>query len=170
MASKNHQNSLYGNMTTAGNSDSPMQWSEPALPHDGGPPTIKNHTVTYHKGMLYCFGGYDGTKNHMTLLIYSLNDRRWSTVVNMEGDAFKNTGENDAVISSSLYQVTGTPPLGRNGHTATLVTNLEGGEARIIIIGGWLGSGPLAASDMHILDISGGVDSLCWLRVQVCIY
>lgn len=153
-------------MTTAGNSDSPMQWSEPALPHDGGPPTIKNHTVTYHKGMLYCFGGYDGTKNHMTLLIYSLNDRRWSTVVNMEGDAFKNTGENDAVISSSLYQVTGTPPLGRNGHTATLVTNLEGGEARIIIIGGWLGSGPLAASDMHILDISGGVDSLCWLRVQ----
>jgi hypothetical protein len=36
---------------------------------------------------------------------------------------------------------------GRNGHTATLA------DGRLFIIGGWLGSGPLAASDVHYLDL-----------------
>lgn len=37
-------------------------------------------------------------------------------------------------------------------------------DAQIIIIGGWLGSGPLAASDMWVLDISGGLDRLRWFQ------
>mgnify|MGYP000017288589 CR=1 FL=1 len=41
----------------------------------------------------------------------------------------------------------GQPPQGRNGHTATLVKNC------LYIIGGWLGQGPFAADDMHILDL-----------------
>ena len=48
--------------------------------------------------------------------------------------------------------VTGTRPLGRNGHTATLV-NYHGCR-RLVILGGWLGSGPLAASDLHLLYVS----------------
>ena len=40
----------------------------------------------------------------------------------------------------------------------------DDGDAQIIIIGGWLGSGPLAASDMWVLDISGGLDQLCWFQ------
>lgn len=49
--------------------------------------------------------------------------------------------------------VAGLAPLGRNGHTATLVKNF------LYIIGGWLGQGPLAADDLHILDL----DNLCWV-------
>ena len=37
--------------------------------------------------------------------------------------------------------------MGRNGHTATLV------DTKVYIIGGWLGQGPLAASDLHVLDL-----------------
>ena len=42
-------------------------------------PQIKNHSVTHHRGYLYQFGGYDGRRNHQTLLIFSLKDRRWIT-------------------------------------------------------------------------------------------
>lgn len=41
------------------------------------------------------------------------------------------------------------PWSGRNGHTATLAGR------KIFIIGGWLGSGPFAASDCHYLDTGG---------------
>ena len=57
-----------------------MRWSEQtSSPHDGGAgaPTIKNHSVTHFAGNLYCFGGYDGRRNHMTLLLYSIRDKRW---------------------------------------------------------------------------------------------
>lgn len=37
-------------------------------------------------------------------------------------------------------------------------------DAQIVIIGGWLGSGPLAASDMHVLDISSGLSNLRWFQ------
>ena len=40
----------------------------------------------------------------------------------------------------------------------------EDEDAQIIIIGGWLGSGPLAASDMWVLDICGGLDRLRWFQ------
>ena len=39
-------------------------------------------------------------------------------------------------------------PNGRNGHTATLID-----ESLIFVIGGWLGSGPYAAQDIHVLNI-----------------
>ena len=40
----------------------------------------------------------------------------------------------------------------------------EDEDAQIVIIGGWLGSGPLAASDMHVLDISCGLLNLTWFQ------
>lgn len=48
-----------------------------------------------------------------------------------------------------IVRTTCSPPYlqGRNGHTATLA------DGRLFIIGGWLGSGPLAASDVHYLDL-----------------
>jgi len=116
-----------------------MKWSEPTFDNSisMNTPTIKNHSVTYHDGYLYCFGGYDGRRNHMTLSLYSVLNKKWFRVHTTKGMA----------------------PPGRNGHTATLV----GRGMWIIIIGGWLGSGPLAASDVHILDISGGINDLQWL-------
>jgi hypothetical protein len=64
--------------------------------------------------------------------------------------------------------VTGNPPPGRNGHSATLATDPDDEDnGRIIIIGGWLGTGPLAASDMHVLDISNGGQQLRWYQPAV---
>ena len=216
-----------------------MRWAEPSPPDDsnakaGGAPTIKNHSVTYHDGLLYCFGGYDGRRNHQTLLIYSLNERRWrrvehqapssaaspsaaaaaaaaaamtggrtsgggaaaaaagvgggggnvgaggirgTNIPDAEAERIiglevaldpgrRNAGNGGSVRPGRLF-VSGTPPPGRNGHTATLATSPSGDNARIVIIGGWLGTGPLAASDMHVLDISGGVEGLRWYQPTV---
>lgn len=142
-----------------------MRWSEPSTPHDdSGPPTIKNHSVTSFNGYLYCFGGYDGRRNHMTLLLYSLTDQVWVPTKQAQLSA---TGARNAI------PVDGTPPPGRNGHTATLAkddddddddNNNSNGGGRIIIIGGWLGSGPLAASDVHVLEVSGGGTTLRWYQ------
>jgi hypothetical protein len=164
-----------------------MKWSEPVL--SGGPPTIKNHSVTYHDGLLYCFGGYDGRKNHMTLLVYSIADQQWmhatttgsTTHTDDEGipassvTSGKNNSNNNSLSQNAAglgglvggsIMVSGTPPPGRNGHTATLASDGED-DGRIIIIGGWLGSGPLAAHDMHVLDVSGGPTNLRWYQPAV---
>ena len=64
--------------------------------------------------------------------------------------------------------VRGTPPPGRNGHSATLAADEDDEEnAKIVIIGGWLGTGPLAASDMHVLDVSAGGRQLRWYQPAV---
>lgn len=132
-----------------------MRWSEPNLATDSdGPPSIKNHSMTHHGNFLYCFGGYDGQHNHMTLLLYSLNDKAW-----LQPRAESDTAAGRSVMlrnpTNLDIRVSGTPPPGRNGHTATLATDAHDEDsARIIIIGGWLGTGPLAAGDMHALDIS----------------
>ena len=102
-------------------------------------PTIKNHSVTFHNHHLYCFGGYDGRRNHSSLLLFNLHTQSWSYPRN----------------------VAGTPPPGRNGHTATLA------QDQIIILGGWLGSGPLAASDLFVLDVSEGPTHLRWYQPQI---
>mmetsp|Transcript_25240 Transcript_25240/g.54649 ORF Transcript_25240/g.54649 Transcript_25240/m.54649 type:complete len:476 (+) Transcript_25240:162-1589(+) len=199
-----------------------MRWSEVPLPDDADvkAPAIKNHSVTHHDGLLYCFGGYDGRRNHMTLMIYSLIEKRWRHVSQQPnpssgtGGGGGGGGNNGAggggagggsnrgirnarglrsfgapadditVVAGSAgaevddmgtgmseregegrLHVSGNPPPGRNGHTATLATTGTSGEnARIVIIGGWLGTGPLAASDMHVLDITGGADSLRWFQ------
>lgn len=190
--------------------------------HAAAAPTIKNHSVTHFNDYLYCFGGYDGRRNHMTLLLYSIQQQRWirpyhvntSTSANKisgttiqshpiqshptranqafggqssgmsglnnstsngaadlfrmdlssaggtgvnNGNAPSGTGSGTSTGSSdsSSIIVQGTPPPGRNGHSATLATDPDDDEqGRIIIIGGWLGTGPLAASDMHVLDIT----------------
>lgn len=223
-----------------------MRWAEPSLPDDSNAkaaPTIKNHSVTFHDGLLYCFGGYDGRRNHQTLLIYSLNEKRWRRVEHQApssaaspsaaaaaaaaaamggrasgggaaagvggggnvgageirggnmpdaeaeriigldvaldpGSGMRNAGNGGGggssrgtgggILPPGRLFVSGTPPPGRNGHTATLATSGPSGEnARIVIIGGWLGTGPLAASDMHVLDISGGVEALRWYQPTV---
>mmetsp|Transcript_22188 Transcript_22188/g.33883 ORF Transcript_22188/g.33883 Transcript_22188/m.33883 type:complete len:566 (-) Transcript_22188:509-2206(-) len=120
-----------------------MRWYEP-LPNTNQQnppiittPTIKNHSVTYHENYLYCFGGYDGRRNHSSLVIFDIVNRVW-----FDGDGM----------------LRGASPPGRNGHTATLA------DGKIIIIGGWLGSGPLAASDLYVLDVSNGPDNLRWFQ------
>ena len=84
---------------------------------------FKNHSTTLYKDCLYVFGGYDGKKNHNMVRVFNINLKKWTT---LELD---------------------NPPSGRNGHTATLI------DDQIFIIGGWLGSGPFAADDLHVLDL-----------------
>ena len=145
-----------------------MRWREPRLAPDcDPPPAIKNHSMTLHGNYLYCFGGYDGQNNHMTLLLYSLKDSAWihpRQSQNEPGGMMHNA-------SDINVRVSGTPPPGRNGHTATLAADAHDEDSgRIIIIGGWLGAGPLAASDMHVLDISehqGGQVEARWYQPAV---
>ncbi|CAE8646628.1 unnamed protein product, partial [Polarella glacialis] len=76
---------------------------------------------------VYVFGGYDGQKNHNELLyVFDLMSMEWRQP-----------------------KVGGPKPSGRNGHSATLL-----GGNQILILGGWLGNGPLAAGDMHLLSLS----------------
>lgn len=256
-------------------------------------PTIKNHSVTYFNDHLYCFGGYDGRRNHNLLLLYNIKEHRWIRPQLVMEEEFNNprssiqsNNQNDSTDSAAVgheeisassnantnsnnktfdadntdddnssdtgnknaetnvdgiqneeanddsnmestkdqinesqeeqkrqnrasfennpynrelpsinereslypgiggirdnhqntyeYTVTGNPPPGRNGHSATLATdedeNIDGEEqvtGRIIVLGGWLGQGPLAASDMHVLDISRGGRTLRWYQPAV---
>ena len=145
-----------------------MQWSECNSTEGIGSsaaPTIKNHSVTHFANYLYCFGGYDGRRNHMTLLLYDLKLRRWIRPNHESADNMKNSNNSNHSDPSSIL-VQGTPPPGRNGHSATLAAE-DDENGRIIIIGGWLGTGPLAASDMHVLDISSGGRLLRWYQPAV---
>lgn len=293
-----HHNRAPGGPSVAGHGG-----SENGLGGSLGAPTIKNHSVTYFNDHLYCFGGYDGRRNHNLLLLYNIREHRWirpQTVqegefsntmsnnidndssnasagrVNHEGNDDTNTSNNNNSMirrketrfevddvdesntngtgnesvenigegnengsanddsnesaeeetnqsqevpnrnqrlpqqhmasfdnnpynrsrdnhddfyagiggshdrrnnNSYAYTVTGNPPPGRNGHSATLATdedddNEEDGQrgditGRIIVLGGWLGQGPLAASDMHVLDISRGGRKLRWYQPAV---
>jgi hypothetical protein len=144
-----------------------MRWSEQNVPNEGnnsqGAPTIKNHSVTYFRNYLYCFGGYDGRRNHLTLLLYSISEKRW-----IRPHHLVSNDQPPFLAESNPILVTGTPPPGRNGHSATLATDPDDEDnGRIIIIGGWLGTGPLAASDMHVLDISNGGRQLRWYQPAV---
>jgi len=135
----------------------------------------------------------------MTLLLYSIAEKRWirphhvnnnanameaAPVAGAAGAVPVGQGGNGAAAAAAgggaggfmgdpSIIVQGTPPPGRNGHSATLAAdpddNAEEGEenGRIIIIGGWLGTGPLAASDMHILDVSAGGRQLRWYQPAV---
>lgn len=107
-----------------------MRWSQPHVA--GSTPTIKNHTATLVDNQLLIFGGYDGRRNHSTVHLFDCDTYTWRPCTNIGGKA----------------------PQGRNGHTATLA------ERKIFIIGGWLGSGPLAASDMHVLHINAPAGSM----------
>ncbi|CAE7711338.1 LZTR1 [Symbiodinium sp. CCMP2456] len=95
-------------------------------------PSTKNHTATPVGSEVYVFGGYDGQKNHNELYIFDLQSMEWRQP-----------------------SVGGQKPSGRNGHSATLLA----GGAQILILGGWLGNGPLAAGDMHLLNL----DPLKWV-------
>mmetsp|Transcript_2559 Transcript_2559/g.6944 ORF Transcript_2559/g.6944 Transcript_2559/m.6944 type:complete len:697 (-) Transcript_2559:392-2482(-) len=140
-----------------------MRWSEQTSnpsSDDSAAPTIKNHSVTHFNGYLYCFGGYDGRRNHLTLLLYSIAEQRWIRPHRVVSDQ-THLGDNYIVVA-------GSPPPGRNGHSATLAIDPDDSDnGRIVIIGGWLGTGPLAASDMHVLDLSNGGKHLRWWQPEV---
>lgn len=140
-----------------------MRWTEQSASRVGCP-TIKNHSVTHFGDYLFCFGGYDGRRNHMTLLIYSILEQRWFRPHHAMGTE----GQGSNFLGDPSFLVQGTPPPGRNGHSATLAADPEDEEnGRVIIIGGWLGTGPLAASDMHVLDISGAGRQLRWYQPPI---
>ena len=155
-----------------------MRWSEINHEHSTAP-TIKNHSVTHFNNYLFCFGGYDGRRNHMTLLIYSIEEERWirpqhqQQQPSIEAGGAVGANNNNNNNHLELFQmadynivVQGTPPPGRNGHSATLAMDDEE-NAKIVIIGGWLGTGPLAAADMHVLDITAGGRQLRWYQPPV---
>ncbi|KAE9024265.1 hypothetical protein PR001_g12721 [Phytophthora rubi] len=107
-----------------------LRW-EPLRPAAGAP-AVKNHTataVTAHE--LLVFGGYDGRRNHNALYLLDVSRRAWREL---------------------SHETRGQAPAGRNGHTATLA------ERKLFVLGGWLGSGPLAAADLHVLHL----DTLTW--------
>jgi len=91
-------------------------------------PATKNHTGSLVGHELYIFGGYDGHKNHNMLFVYDVNTYEWRQPV-----------------------VEGSRPSGRNGHSATLIE--RNGSQQLLILGGWLGNGPLAAGDLHTLHL-----------------
>ncbi|DAZ93819.1 TPA: hypothetical protein N0F65_004208 [Lagenidium giganteum] len=116
-----------------------MRWSP--LEVSGAPPTIKNHTATLvAPHQLLVFGGYDGRRNHNDLYVLDCQAFAWKQ------------------LTRNVY---GEPPAGRNGHTATLA------EEKLFIIGGWLGSGPLAANDMHVLYLHASPQCLTWHQPPV---
>jgi len=90
-------------------------------------PSTKNHTATPVGNEVYVFGGYDGQKNHNELYVFDVALMEWRNPV-----------------------VGGEKPSGRNGHSATLLPK----EEQILILGGWLGNGPLAAGDIHSLNLN----------------
>lgn len=161
-----------------------MQWNECSSTEGIGSsssaaPTIKNHTVTHFARFLYCFGGYDGRRNHNDLLLYDLTLRRWvllpeesatgASSENGSVDFLNNNNsshDNSSGDFTARISVQGTPPPGRNGHSATLAAE-DAENGRIFIIGGWLGTGPLATSDMHVLDISAGGRLLRWYQPPI---
>ena len=102
-------------------------------------PKIKNHSVTLYKDKLYVFGGYDSRRNHNSLITFNVYTESWSVIKNST--------------------IAGNVPPGRNGHTATLAGH------KIFIIGGWLGSGPLAADDAWVLDVQRE-DKLAWYKLE----
>mmetsp|Transcript_7814 Transcript_7814/g.22326 ORF Transcript_7814/g.22326 Transcript_7814/m.22326 type:complete len:579 (+) Transcript_7814:33-1769(+) len=96
-------------------------------------PSTKNHTATLVGNEVFVFGGYDGQKNHNDLYVFDVIPMEWRN---------PNVG--------------GKRPSGRNGHSATIIE----GNSQILILGGWLGNGPLAAGDMHLLNLS----PLTWVQ------
>lgn len=81
------------------NSGAPVSTQAMLGPIVSGTPQIKNHTATLYKGKLWVFGGYDGKKNHSSLRIFDTEQNVWIKPKKTHGN----------------------PPMGRNGHTATLV-------------------------------------------------
>ncbi|KAE8878006.1 hypothetical protein PF003_g37885 [Phytophthora fragariae] len=107
-----------------------LRW-EPLRPAAGAP-AVKNHTATAVSAHeLLVFGGYDGRRNHNALYLLDVSRRAWREL---------------------SHETRGQAPAGRNGHTATLA------ERKLFVLGGWLGSGPLAAADLHVLHL----DTLTW--------
>jgi len=78
-------------------------------------------------------------------------------------------GENDAINhhSNPHEEEVDDSDNGNNNVQLGEDGDIDDEDAQIIIIGGWLGSGPLAASDTWVLDISGGLEQLCWFQPPV---
>jgi len=96
-------------------------------------PDIKNHTATLVDDHILVFGGYNGHSNSNDLYDFDCKTLKWKKV-----------------------QVSGKIPKGRNGHTATYA------DGKLFVVGGWLGAGPLAASDLYVLDLANNV----WLKPE----
>ncbi|RQM24633.1 hypothetical protein B5M09_009410 [Aphanomyces astaci] len=101
-------------------------------------PTLKNHTATLVGSRIFVFGGYDGRRNHNDLHIFDCDTLSWETYTDPRSS---NQDSTPPSLSAAF-------PASRNGHTATLAHN------SIYILGGWLGSGPHAANDLHILHVN----------------
>jgi hypothetical protein len=135
---------------------------------------VKNHAVVHHDGILYLLGGL--YHDRMDLVIHDIGARSWKRI--QYDEEIKNEGNrrrfvfrrrsrsiNSSVHSASTagsVSMAGPKPNFRNGHTATLVKNVDG-KTLIFIIGGWLGDS--AASGVLVLDITDP-DNCVWVDVQ----
>ncbi|KAG7377477.1 hypothetical protein PHYPSEUDO_011605 [Phytophthora pseudosyringae] len=109
-----------------------LRWESLRPSGHAGAPAVKNHTATAVSAHeLLFFGGYDGRRNHNALHLLDVSRRTWREL---------------------SHETRGRAPAGRNGHTATLA------ERKLFILGGWLGSGPLASADLHVLHL----ETLTW--------
>ncbi|KAH9161689.1 hypothetical protein LEN26_001298 [Aphanomyces euteiches] len=128
-----------------------MRWEDTKQILSTSVPPLKNHTATLVKSRIFVFGGYDGRRNHNDLHVFDCDTLSWETFSESPRHGLQLNDDSTATRRQRYLQGS-TFPAGRNGHTATLADN------RIYILGGWLGSGPLAADDLHILH----VDSMLW--------
>ncbi len=75
---------------------------------------------------IFVFGGYDVHRtNHNSVHIFDTKTLSWRLNI----------------------PVSGQIPRARNGHSATLA------ERNLIVVGGWIGTGPLAAQDTFVLNV-----------------
>ncbi|CAK4165000.1 unnamed protein product [Aphanomyces euteiches] len=128
-----------------------MRWEDTKQILSTSVPPLKNHTATLVKSRIFVFGGYDGRRNHNDLHVFDCDTLSWEMFSESPRHGLQLNDDSTATRRQRYLQGS-TFPAGRNGHTATLADN------RIYILGGWLGSGPLAADDLHILH----VDSMLW--------
>lgn len=141
-----------------------IKWEElPVEPNEEGNITlaVKNHAVVHHNNCLYLLGGSYGRTHRMDVLIYSIEKKTWSRVKHQDD---MRPAE---ILGRGGFIMTGSIPISRNGHTATLLNRIdENGEERslIYIIGGWMGHH--ASSDLHILDVTNP-RSLSWIPAHV---
>ena len=77
--------------------------------------------------------------NHRFVLVLQFSFK--PTSINNPNQAINPEASPNPKLNLDLAKVLGVRPSGRNGHSATLL-----GES-ILILGGWLGNGPLAAGE-----------------------
>ncbi len=127
---------------------------------------VKDDAIVHHNGHFYLLGG--NNDGRMEVFVFDVMEKKWKRTFHIDYAPDSETLE--SVWDHSMgYKILGTPPLHRNGHTATLVTTPSNvgdhgkEKAFIFVIGGW-SRHRRATSEVHILDISDPEKSIAWIE------